>query len=81
MVCMFISQAVIAQGISLDPSAGFHPIHIIVRHGHVTRSGVVDNAGDKVLASMVVGNLPGTFQVENQLAIEVRPLLKTRCRR
>jgi len=73
---VFISQAAIAQGISLDPPIGFHPIHIIVRNGHVTLSGVVDNAGDKVLAGMVVRNLPGTFQIENQLAIaqEAKPL-------
>jgi hyperosmotically inducible protein len=73
---VFFSQAAIAQGISLDPPTGFHPIHIIVRNGHLRLIGVVDNAGDKVLAGMVDRNLPGTFQVENELAIadEAKPL-------
>ena len=39
--------------------AGDYPIHIIVKNGHVTLLGVVDNEGDKTIAGMKapVGNL------------------------
>lgn len=53
---VFFSPGARAQGISLDPPPGFHPIHIIVRGGKVRLTGVVDNVGDKALAGMVVNH-------------------------
>ena len=40
-------------------------IHIIVKSGHVTLDGVVDNEADKTLAGMRANQVPGTFQVTN----------------
>lgn len=44
-------------------------IHIIVKHGHVTLVGVVDNTGDKTLAEMQARSVPLVFSVEDQLQI------------
>ncbi len=45
------------------------PIHIIVKNGHVTLDGVVDNEGDKNVAGMRANQVPGTFQVTNNLRV------------
>ena len=45
------------------------PIHIIVRNGRVTLEGVVDNETDKNLAGMRANQVPGTFQVTNNLRV------------
>ena len=50
--------------------AGDYPIHIIVKNGHVTLLGVVDNEGDKAVAGLRAREVPGTFDVENQLVVE-----------
>jgi hyperosmotically inducible periplasmic protein len=72
---VFFAPGAIAQGISLDPPIGYHPIHIIVKDGRVKLTGVVATAGDKALAGLVVNNLPNIFAVENDLAIaeEAKP--------
>lgn len=50
--------------------AGSYPIHIIVKAQRVTLLGVVDNEGDKTLAGMKARQVPGSFEVVNDLAIE-----------
>lgn len=45
------------------------PIRIIVKNGHVTLEGVVDNAGDKNIANIRANGVPGVFSVTNNLAV------------
>ncbi len=45
-------------------------IHIVVKNGHVTLTGVVDNAGDKNLATMRAKAVPDVFSVDDQLQVE-----------
>jgi hyperosmotically inducible protein len=45
------------------------PIRIIVKNGHVTLEGVVDNASDKNLAGMRANGVPGIFSVTNNLQV------------
>jgi hyperosmotically inducible periplasmic protein len=58
-----------AGGITNDPPLGFHPIHIIVKGGNVTLTGVVDNASDKSIAGIQANTVAGVFSVENDLAV------------
>jgi osmotically-inducible protein OsmY len=50
--------------------AGNYPIHIIVRGGRVTLMGVVDDAGDRTMAEMKARQVPGSFEVRNELVVE-----------
>ena len=45
------------------------PIHIIVKNGRVTLTGVVDNQGDKDLANIRANGVSGVFQVTNELRV------------
>jgi len=45
------------------------PIRIIVKGGHVTLEGVVDNAADKNVAGLRANGVPGVFSVTNNLAV------------
>jgi hyperosmotically inducible periplasmic protein len=45
------------------------PIHIIVKNARITLDGVVDNETDKNLAGMRASQVPGTFQVTNNLRV------------
>ena len=45
------------------------PIHIIVKSGRVTLEGVVDNESDKNLAGLRANQVPGTFQITNNLRV------------
>lgn len=45
------------------------PIRIIVKNGHVTLEGVVDNEGDKNLAGIRANGVSGTFSVTNNLQV------------
>jgi hyperosmotically inducible protein len=45
------------------------PIHIIVKNGRITLVGVVDSEQDKQLAGMRANQVPGTFQVTNNLRV------------
>lgn len=71
-----VTRNALVQGISLDPPIGFHPIHIIVRNGRVKLTGVVNTAGDKAMAGMLVQNQPYILQVDNELAVaeEAKPI-------
>lgn len=46
------------------------PIHIIVKNGHVTLEGVVDNESDKNLAYTKANGVPGVFSVTNNLMVQ-----------
>ena len=46
------------------------PIHIIVKGGHVTLTGVVANEGDRTVANIRARQVPGAFSVTNHLRIE-----------
>jgi hyperosmotically inducible protein len=48
------------------------PIRIIVKNGHVTLEGVVDNEADKNLANMRANSVSGVFSVQNNLIV-VKP--------
>ncbi len=48
------------------------PIHIIAKNGHVTLKGIVANQGDSDLAYMAARQVPGVFDVTNELQIEQR---------
>ena len=50
--------------------AGDYPIHIIVQNGRVMLLGVVDNENDKTVAGLRAREVPGTFDVDNQLVVE-----------
>jgi osmotically-inducible protein OsmY len=45
------------------------PIRIIVKGGHVTLEGVVDNEGDKNTAGIRAKGVSGTFSVTNNLQV------------
>jgi hyperosmotically inducible periplasmic protein len=45
------------------------PIRIIVKNGHVTLEGVVDNEGDKNVAGIRANGVSGVFSVTNNLAV------------
>jgi len=44
-------------------------IHIIVKNGHVTLEGAVDNEGDKNLAGLRTNGVPNVFSVTNRLMV------------
>lgn len=44
-------------------------IRIIVENGHVTLVGFVNNQGDKTIAGIRAGSVPGIFSVDNQLQV------------
>jgi hyperosmotically inducible protein len=45
------------------------PIRIIVKNGHVTLEGVVDNETDKNMAGLRANGVPGIFSVTNNLQV------------
>jgi hyperosmotically inducible protein len=42
-------------------------IHIIVKNGHITLTGIVDNQSDKDAAGLRANGVPGAFSVQNDL--------------
>ena len=44
-------------------------IHIIVKNGHVTLEGVVDNETDKNVAGLRANGVPNVFSVDNHLVV------------
>ena len=69
---IFNSLAMRIGGITNDPPIGFHPIHIIVKNGNVTLTGVVDNESDRAVAEITANGVPGVFNVKNELAVPVK---------
>jgi len=49
------------------------PIHIVVKHGHVTLTGVVNNESDKAIAGVLAGS-SGAFSLRNELKVPGRDL-------
>ena len=43
------------------------PIHILVKNGNITLTGVVDRESDKTIATLLMKNVPGVFSVTNSL--------------
>jgi len=46
------------------------PIHIIVNHGHVTLTGVVNSNVERMMAESIARSADGVFSVENNLKLE-----------
>ena len=46
------------------------PIHIIVRSSRIKLEGVVASNSDKIVAGMMANQVPGVFNVENNLRVE-----------
>jgi hyperosmotically inducible periplasmic protein len=67
------SVARMAGGITNDPPIGYHAIHIIVKNGNVTLTGVVNSEADLAIAGMRANQVPGVFSVDNQLEVEGKP--------
>jgi hyperosmotically inducible periplasmic protein len=65
-----------ARFLGVEP-VGNYPIEIIVKNGHITLMGVVDNESDKIMAGMKAMGIPGAFGVENELTVEIRKHKKT----
>ena len=63
------SVARAAGGITNDPPLGFHAIHIIVKNGNVTLTGVVNNESDMAIAGIRANGVTGGFSVDNQLQV------------
>ena len=63
------SVARAAGGITNDPPIGYHAIHIIVDHGNVTLTGVVDSEADMTMAGMRANMVSGVFSVDNDLQV------------
>jgi hyperosmotically inducible periplasmic protein len=63
------SVARAAGGITNDPPLGYHAIHIIVKNGNVTLTGVVDSDTDLAIAEMRANGVSGVFSVNNDLQV------------
>ena len=48
---------------------GLYAIHIVVRNGHTTLFGLVDNDGDRQIAEMRAREVTGVFSVDNQIVV------------
>jgi hyperosmotically inducible periplasmic protein len=48
---------------------GMYAIHIVVRNGHTTLFGVVDNKGDRQIAEVRAREVTGVFSVENEIEV------------
>jgi len=48
---------------------GAYAIHIVVRNGHTTLFGVVDNKGDRQIAEVRAREVSGVFSVENEIEV------------
>lgn len=57
------------SGLSRYSVASVPSIHIIVKNGHATLEGVVDNEMDKNLAGMRANGVPNVFSVDNNLRV------------
>ena len=63
------SVARAAGGITSDPPTGYHAIHIVVKNGNVTLTGVVNNESDMAIAGIRASGVPSVFSVDNQLQV------------
>jgi hyperosmotically inducible periplasmic protein len=58
------------EALSLYAVRAVPPIHIIVKNGHVTLTGVVARQMDKQIAEMQAKLVPNVFSVTNELQVE-----------
>lgn len=65
----YLSLTRLVSGITNDPPIGYHAIHIIVKNGHVTLTGVVDSASNSAMAEIRANLTPGVFSVVNDLMV------------
>lgn len=63
------SVARAAGGITNDPPQGYNAIHIIVKNGNVTLTGVVNSESDVSIAGIRASGVPGAFSIDNQLQV------------
>jgi hyperosmotically inducible protein len=63
------SGLIAAGGITEDPPIGFHAIHIIVKNGDVTLTGIVLDKQDAELAQLKTNSAFGVHNVTNQLIV------------
>ncbi|MCB1019853.1 MAG: BON domain-containing protein [Acidobacteria bacterium] len=66
---LFASLTRMTFGLTQDPPAGQHPIHIVVKNSEITLEGVVDTEGDKVQAGMEANSVNGALKVTNNLRV------------
>jgi len=59
-----------ATGITNDPPAGYHAIHIIVNNGNIRLEGIVGGQMDKNIANIQANTVPGVFSVTNNLRVD-----------
>lgn len=57
------------SGLFRYSAASVPSIHIIVKNGHVTLEGVVDNEADKNMAGLRANGVPNVFSVQNNLVV------------
>ena len=63
-------RAIYSQGMLSRYGLGsYQSIHIIVKGGHVTLEGTVDNETDKNTANIVANGVPNVFSVTNNLVV------------
>jgi hyperosmotically inducible periplasmic protein len=63
-------RAIYGQGtLSRYGLGAYQSIHIIVKGGHVTLEGEVDNEADKNAAGIYANGVPGVFSVANNLVV------------
>jgi hypothetical protein len=48
---------------------GLYAIHIVVRNGHTTLFGIVDNEGDRQIAEFRAREVTGVFSVNNEIVV------------
>ena len=61
---IYRSDALDRYGFGSQPS-----IHIIVKQGRVALEGVVDTESDKIVAGLKAREVPGVFEVKNNLTV------------
>lgn len=67
---LFMSRMQAMTGITNNPPPGNHPVHIIVKNGHVTLEGVLPTAGDRTVAELQANGVFGAFSVTNNIEVE-----------
>ena len=69
-----VYEAIYSSGTPLFKYAFVEPIHIIVKNGHVTLKGMVDNKADSDIAYIKARSVSGSFSVKNELEVQSGPI-------
>lgn len=59
-----------SAGLDLYARSAVPSIHIVVKNGHITLTGVVDRVADKNYAEIIAESIPGVFSVTNNLKVQ-----------